>query len=289
MGIRAGTERVMTPADKLTPRLLTTADIPAGMRLKEAACWNQTETDWRNVLSLAPDGCFGIECDGDVRATATAVCYGRELAWIGMVLTDVSYRGRGFARRLMEHAIEYLRLRRVNWIKLDATDMGRPLYAQLGFRDEAAIERWIRKPQPFPTRSASAGPFVLDSALDREAFGADRSELLRVLAGIESTSIAGAGFAMGRAGSRAVYFGPCAARSADVARDLLVWFLERHAEESVYWDILPGNSEAVRIARDLGFERVRELVRMTLAGAGDPAPLNSKDALVFATAGFEYG
>jgi GNAT superfamily N-acetyltransferase len=270
-------------------RLLTTADIPAGMRLKEAAGWNQTETDWRNVLSLAPDGCFGIECDGDLRATATAVCFGRELAWIGMVLTEVAYRGQGFARRLMEHAIEYLRGRRVNWIKLDATDMGRPLYTQLGFRDEAAIERWIRKPQPFPLRSATLDPFVLDSSLDREAFGADRSQLLRVLAGIESTSIAGAGFAMGRAGSRAAYFGPCVARSAEVARDLLAWFLERHAAESVYWDILPGNGEAVQIARDFGFERARELVRMTLAGGSDPAPLNNKDALVFATAGFEYG
>jgi hypothetical protein len=206
-----------------------------------------------------------------------------------MVLTDAAYRGRGFARRLMEHAIEYLRGRRVNWIKLDATDMGRPLYTQLGFRDEAAIERWIRKPQPFPLRSATLDPFVLDSSLDREAFGADRSQLLRVLAGIESTSIAGAGFAMGRAGSRAAYFGPCVARSAEVARDLLAWFLERHAAESVYWDILPGNGEAVQIARDFGFERARELVRMTLAGGSDPAPLNNKDALVFATAGFEYG
>jgi GNAT superfamily N-acetyltransferase len=270
-------------------RTLTAADIPAGMRLKEAAGWNQTETDWRNVLSLAPDGCFGIECDGELRATATAVCFGQELAWIGMVLTDAAYRGRGFARRLMEHAIEYLRCRRVNWIKLDATDMGRPLYARLGFRDEAGIERWIRKPQEFSMRSTSPGPFVLDSGLDREAFGADRSQLLRVLAGIESTSIAGLGFAMGRGGSRAAYFGPCVARSTDAARDLLAWFLKRHAEESVYWDILPGNGEAVQIAREYGFERVRELVRMTLAGASHPAPLTNKAALVFATAGFEYG
>jgi GNAT superfamily N-acetyltransferase len=279
---------MLLPSDPKV-RTLTIADIPAGMRLKEAAGWNQTETDWRNVLSLAPDGCFGIECDGDLRATATAVCFGRDLAWIGMVLTDAAYRGQGFARRLMEHAIEYLRYRRVNWIKLDATDMGRPLYAQLGFRDEAGIERWIRKPREFSMRSTSPGPFVLDSGLDREAFGADRSQLLCVLAGIESTSFAGLGFAMGRAGSRAAYFGPCVARSVDVARDLLAWFLERHAEESVYWDILPGNGEAIQIAREYGFERVRELVRMTLAGVSDPAPLTNKDALVFATAGFEYG
>jgi GNAT superfamily N-acetyltransferase len=270
-------------------RALTASDIPAAMRLKEAAGWNQTEMDWRNVLTLAPDGCFGIECDGDLRATATGVCFGPELAWIGMVLTDPAYRGQGLARRLMEHTMEHLRRRNVNWIKLDATDMGRPLYARLGFRDEAAIERWIRKPRPVPLCSALPGPFVLDSALDRKAFGADRSQLLRVLGGIESASIAGAGFAMGRAGSRAAYFGPCVARSADVARNLLTWFLNRHAEESVYWDILPGNAAAVQIARDFGFERARELVRMALADAADRAPLSNEDALAFATAGFEYG
>jgi GNAT superfamily N-acetyltransferase len=270
-------------------RTLTPVDIPAAMRLKDAAGWNQTETDWRNVLGLEPDGCFAIECDGDLRATATAVCFGPELAWIGMMLTDSAYRGRGFGRRLMENAMEYLRRRSVNWIKLDATDMGRPLYARLGFRDEAAIERWIRTPRSLPRRRGLPGPFVPDPALDRQAFGADRSQLLRALAGIESASVAGAGFAMGRAGSRTAYFGPCVARSADVARDLVAWFLENHANESVYWDILPGNTDAVRIAHEFGFERVRELVRMALAGAGDPVPLNNNDNLVFGIAGFEYG
>src|SRR5678815_3827392 len=56
-------------------RLLSAADIPAGMRLKEAAGWNQTAADWERVLTLEADGCFAIECDGEVRATTTAVCF----------------------------------------------------------------------------------------------------------------------------------------------------------------------------------------------------------------------
>jgi GNAT superfamily N-acetyltransferase len=272
-----------------TVRLLATADIPSGMRLKEAAGWNQTEGDWRNLLELAPESCFGIECDGELRATTTAICYGRELAWVGMVLTDPAYRGRGLARRLMEHTLEYLRRQGVNWIKLDATAMGRPVYERLGFRDEAVIERWVRKPGTVREHADSTGPFVLDAALDREGFGADRAPLLRALAGFEATSIAGAGFAMGRAGSTAFYFGPCVARSRDAARDLLAWFLAKHGEESVYWDILAANNDAVDLARESGFERARELMRMTLAGVDNPAPLNKNDALVFAAAGFEYG
>ena len=269
-------------------RLLTLADIPAAMRLKDAAGWNQTETDWRNLLALAPDGCFGIDCDGTLRATATAVCFGEELAWVGMVLTDPSYRGRGFARRLMEHALDYLRSRPVAWIKLDATEMGSPLYERLGFREESRIERWMREKGPAPKVVAPPGRFDLDRALDRNAFGADRTSLLKVLAAIESASVAH-GYAMGRPGSRAAYFGPCVARSADAARNLLAWFLNRHPDGSIYWDILPVNDESVAMARAFGFTRVRELVRMALPGAKNPPRLTGDDSLVFAIAGFEFG
>lgn len=270
-------------------RLLSAADIPAGMRLKEAAGWNQTAADWQRVLALEPGGCFGVECDGQVRATATAVCFGEELAWVGMVLTDAQYRGRGFARRLMEHALAYLRGKRVQWIKLDATDMGRPLYERLGFQDTGTIERWIRQAGALPPHNGAVGHFEFAAALDRQAFGADRSGLLRMLADIESASIAGAGFAMGRPGARAMYFGPCVARSGDVARELLAWFLEKHGEENVYWDILPANGDAVALAHEFGFEPVRRLARMALAGVENPPALRHDDARVYAAAGFEFG
>jgi hypothetical protein len=97
------------------------------------------------------------------------------------------------------------------------------------------------------------------------------------------------GYGMGRPGSQAAYFGPCVARSANAARDLLAWFLKKHPDESVYWDILPVNAEAVAIAREFGFTRVRELVRMALPGRKNPPPLPAHDSLVFAAAGFEYG
>jgi hypothetical protein len=34
------------------------------MQLKEAAGWNQTEDDWRCLLWLEPNGCFGAIKDG---------------------------------------------------------------------------------------------------------------------------------------------------------------------------------------------------------------------------------
>lgn len=271
-------------------RRLTPADVAAAMRLKEAAGWNQTEADWLALLELESEGCFALECDGVLASTTTALTYGEELAWIGMVLTAPEFRGRGFARRLMQQALEYLRNREVAWIKLDATDMGRPLYLQLGFEDEQPVERWaLQAPAATATAPAIASPFLFDEALDREAFGADRRRVLRRLARGEAVSLPGLGYAMGRPGSKAFYFGPCVARGPEVARALLQDFLTRHPGELIFWDLLPGNREALRLAREFGFEPRRSLVRMVLRARPDAPPLANRDDLVYAIAGFEYG
>jgi GNAT superfamily N-acetyltransferase len=266
--------------------------IPGAMLLKEAAGWNQTERDWERLLELEPEGCFGLLADGVLAATTTAYCYGRKLAWIGMVLTGPSFRGRGYARRLMEHALDWLDRRGVEWAKLDATDMGRPLYLKLGFEDEGAIERWAATSQTEPRASAS-GWITFSPAewapLDIAAFGADRSAILESLASEEAAAIPGEGYAMGRPGSRAPYFGPCVARSAGAARSLLQWFLGRHPGETVFWDLLPSNREALQLAREFGFERRRQLVRMVRRGPAACGSFEHNDASIYAIAGFEYG
>jgi hypothetical protein len=131
-------------------------------------------------------------------------------------------------------------------------------------------------------------PGAIDFELDREAFGADRSRVLARIAG-ERAVAPGCGYALARPGSDAVSFGPAVARSAEAARALARWFAFRHTAEDAYWDLLPENVEAARIARELGFERRRELVRMARPGAPHPAPFRSHNASVFAIAGFEYG
>lgn len=269
-------------------RVITANDIPDAMRLKEAANWNQTEADWRNVMRLAPDGCFGIDADGRLAASATAVPFGRELAWIGMVLTHPDYRGRGLARALMEHAIQYLEARGAEWIKLDATDMGQPLYARLGFEDECPVERWARPPAPCQAEELPALAEI-PRALDLQACGADRGALLDLLRPFETARGPEGGYAMGRPGTKAAYFGPCVSPSPEEARRLLEWFLCRHSDETVYWDLLPTNAAAVALARAHGFAPLRRLVRMARRGAGAAPPLTHNDCLVFGIAGFEFG
>jgi GNAT superfamily N-acetyltransferase len=117
------------------------SDIPAAMQLKEAAGWNQTEDDWRRLLMLESDGCFGAVTDGSLVGTTTTTTYDKNLGWIGMVLVQPQNRRLGIATTLMKTALNYLN-GRVSTIKLDATHAGKPVYEQFGFHVESLIERW---------------------------------------------------------------------------------------------------------------------------------------------------
>jgi hypothetical protein len=113
--------------------------------------------------------------------------------------------------------------------------------------------------------------------------------LLVALSRGESACVPEEGYAMGRPGTNAAYFGPCVARTPSAARASLEWFLARHTAEPVFWDILPHNRMALEMARYFGFERRRELVRMARKGAPPARDFEHNDSHVFALAGFEYG
>lgn len=272
-----------------TVRLLQPADLPGAMRLKEAAHWNQTQQDWERMLSLEPQGCFGVVQDGVLAASATALTYGKDLAWIGLVLTLPEYRKRGFGRLLMLRALEFLESRGVAHTALDATDMGYPLYESLGFVTETIVERWERPARQEAVTGAACERWQYDSALDRPAFGADRSAFLSSLAEQEATAIPGEAYAMGRPGSKAAYFGPCVSRSVSAARQLLLWYLARHAGETVFWDLLTDNPQSVLLAQEHGFHPMRRLYRMVRNVCAAEAWQKPDYSIAYAIAGFECG
>jgi GNAT superfamily N-acetyltransferase len=267
-------------------RRLTPLDIPAAMDLSSDAGWNQTDADWQMLLELEPEGCFGIECDGRIVATTTVICYGRELAWIGMVLTHQDYRHRGFATRLVAAALELSTVQHVATVKLDATESGQPLYAALGFVEEQPVERWSGKAQFSGSMPPSAGrlPGEEMNSLDRDAYGADRALVLRHLRTRSMPIATDHAYLLNRNGQRARYLGPCVARSDSAARASITNFLKPSGGSVCFWDLLPNNRRAISLATELGFTRVRRLVRMR---CGNPLP--TKDELIYAIAGFELG
>lgn len=257
------------------------ADVPSLLELSTAAGWNQTAADWDRLLRLQPGGCFAAEIDGTLAASATVVKYGDRLAWIGMVLTLPEFRGRGLARALMGQCLDFAA--GVPKVKLDASDMGKPLYESLGFRDECAIERWVRPPSSPAASGVDLAPAVLDPAFDSGIFGADRSALLGELARYESASAEPGSYAFARPGRVFHYFGPCVAAGARAFEELLGWCAARHLHLAL--DLFPHREEACAIASGYGFAPARRLTRMVLAPAAPELP----DPRIFAAAGFEFG
>jgi len=159
------------------------------MQLVDTVGWNQLPADWQRLMRVAPDGCFLAEWDGFPAGTATAVHYGTQCAWIGMVLVDPDFRRRGIGGALLAHCVEYLKSLGVKTIKLDATDEGRAVYLKHGFKDEYGTIRYLGELKAAAVRP-SAGqlrPLVRErdmaalEALDSAVFGADRGCLLKVL------------------------------------------------------------------------------------------------------------
>lgn len=286
----------MEGSAQLQIRLLTEADIPLAMKLKESAGWNQTENDWRCLLRLEPLGCFAAELDGELIGTTTTTTYEDELAWIGMVLVQPERRRQGIATRLMTTALEYLK-DRVATVKLDATPAGKFVYEGFGFKTEGLIERWTRKSDFLD--AGSNGGTILDSetlreliALDREVFNANRSKLIEMLA---ANSCAGpvvkrtedgvmSAYALSRRGSKADYIGPFVSQETNQVGPLLDSLLAQMTGRSLYFDFNTSCISDSAILLERGFNKERELIRMQY---GEPSA--STSSFVIAIAGPEVG
>jgi GNAT superfamily N-acetyltransferase len=286
----------MDTKSQIEIRLLAETDIAAAMRLTELERWNQTERDWHRLLKLGPDGCFAAWLDGRLVGTVTTTTYGRELAWIGMVLVAPEYRRHGIATQLMSAGIDYLRSAGIATVKLDATPSGRPIYEALGFVSEGLIERWETVAPIRPLKGCRS----LDAAmrrqmyeLDRRAFGANRASLLDLLiadswvAPLAVTTSDGQlkGYALARRGTAAVYVGPVIAQDEATSVTLLDGMLGQLEGKKIYLDFHAGCETTSDALRALGLVRQRKLIRMRY-GRGSEAVTSP---LVLAIAGPEIG
>lgn len=268
---------------------MTEADLAAADELRRAAGWNQTRQDWRRLLMLQPGGCFGAFCEGVLVGTVTTTVYGTKLAWIGMMLVHPQHRRKGIGKRLMSRALEYLKEQRLPCIKLDATPAGRPLYEQLGFVAESALQRWHCGPPgripanamvSEPTRELRIEDWPRVESIDAGAFGARRPQLLRLLLeGSRRALVWPAngqvlGFGFLRSGANSDYLGPFVCAAAGGLAPLASSLMET-AGPSVTWDIPDANEAATHAAAEYGFTPARPLTRMRLGARLDPTAPNT--------------
>lgn len=276
-------------------RNLREPDLPAALGLSRAAGWNQTESDWRHMVEMEPDGAFLALSSGMPAGTALACIYG-PIAWIAMVLVDQRLRRRGIGAELVRRALAFLEERGVRSVRLDATPVGQPLYELLGFRAEYALARHagVLEASAEPA-SPDVEPFRVEFTeailgLDRRVTGADRSKfLLRLLAerpdGVRIVHGRDglAGYVATRPGSRALMIGPCLG-DAHAGPLLLADACRRLAGQEVYIDVPVSQVEAERLLHEKGLAVQRHLQRMV---RGEPAGEQTTE--LWASSGPEKG
>jgi GNAT superfamily N-acetyltransferase len=285
-------------AIELLEEPLRPADAEGALPLSAEAGWNQTAADWAFMLREGRG--IGVR-DGAGRwvGSALALPLGARLSWISMVLVARDARRRGIGTRLLRRAVDSV-CDEGRVAGLDATELGRPVYLPLGFRDLYTISR-LRLDAPAPSEPAPAGctirPLVAADlpgivAFDRPRSGMQRSDVLAYLrqqaaeAAFVAEAEAGiAGYALGRPGRIAFQIGPVLADREDVAIALVNQALAR-LDGPAMIDVPDAHADLRASLDRAGAVRERGFTRMTL---GPPPPGLAEPSRIFALAGPELG
>lgn len=262
-------------------RLLEADDLPQVLALSTEANWNQTSNDWRFFLEHAH--AYGIEhADAGVIATTVAWDVPPQTSWIAMVLVAKAWRGRGFAGRLMRHAIGEAEARG-KAAALDATHLGEPVYRRMGFGGEERVARMFAESPSDALHDFSCFRLqesMLAEAADLDASGSgfQREVMLRdrfrrmpeAAWGHRDGSSKLDGVVFGREGRVAGQIGPLFASDVDLAKSLVASALTDWTGPA-FIDVPVRQAEFRRYLENCGFAVEREFKRMTRpAGVGSP-------------------
>jgi GNAT superfamily N-acetyltransferase len=257
-------------------RTMLTEDIPFAIRLSDQEGWGITRNDMQRILRLNPRGSFVAHDETRKLGLATTTSYGKKVAWIGNVIIEKRYRGKRIGRRLVEHAVIYLKKSRIQHIALYCYGQNVGFYENLGFvRDipflrmkrTACQVRYPNSQSDFDHKLA----FGRLLSVDRKGFGADRSELMCLLTSEENVWC----FGISRGLESAAYLvvkrfhndselGPWVGTKTnrDDLRSMLRAALAKTCGNPIEVSCLRDNGRALDLLKTHGFRTVTEGYRM---------------------------
>jgi GNAT superfamily N-acetyltransferase len=262
------------------------------------AGWNQIAADWRLMLRLGQG--FGVRgANGQWIASALALPLGLAISWLSMVLVTKLERGQGLGTRLLSRCIAEVEESGAA-AGLDATELGRPIYLPLGFRDVYPLSRWhagpgtrqaVAPPDGVVVRAATPDDLPRIVEFDTPRSGFERAAILANLLSrapalarvAERRDGTLAGYALGRDGYRALHVGPVVAGDEAIGLALLSSALAGIDQPAIA-DIPDRHVGIRRWLADQGAFAPRSYVRMLL---GDSSPRIDDGTSVFALAGPE--
>jgi GNAT superfamily N-acetyltransferase len=264
-------------------RLIETSDLDRLIQLSRQVGFNQTGADWERLLYWDPEACFAAIHDNKMVATTTTTSYSHQLAWIGMVIVDESFRRLGIGSRLVEHALRHLESVGVYRIALDATGQGKQVYDRYGFRDQYEVHRMqgvatpVSNPEIGSARRMTAADLPEVTLMDAATLGVARPELHDQLfranpAGCSVVEEDGnlIAWSFRRAGALRWHIGPIVARdqaAADVAYQAA---LAAIPGEPIEIDVIEGPAHA-HLADRFQLATARSFTRMVLGEDLPPA------------------
>ncbi|WP_339713949.1 GNAT family N-acetyltransferase [uncultured Kriegella sp.] len=262
-------------ASEYSLRRLSRYDVRKAILLSNDESWNQTEADWTFLIENPKNASFGVFDNERLIGTVTAMKHDC-ISWIGMVLVDKSYRGRGIGKTLISTVLKAIGLGQS--IGLDATPAGKKVYAKFGFQEEYRIHRMTSPGVSSKTlnfiedcgiRPVSDDDMVNICAYDAIAFGAKRNELLEFLLANnrkncflfeENDKIEG--FVLGRTGSNYYHIGPLMASSVKIVELLILKVIKQLEAQAILLDVVADKMELVGFLENLGFSKKRHFIRM---------------------------
>ncbi|TIM33096.1 MAG: GNAT family N-acetyltransferase [Mesorhizobium sp.] len=219
---------------------MTPGHLEGAVELSRQVNWPHRREDWELVQSVSR-GIVALE-EERVVATIMMTPYGDKAAAINMVIVDAAMRGRGLGRKMMEEALAKAGERTCC---LTATQEGLPLYEKLGFVTTGEIVQHqgeaLAVSAPARVSWAESGDFARLEVLDREAFGHDRSALMkRLFERAKFAVIRDEGntqaFSAIRPFGRGLVIGPVVARNGAEAKALIDFLLAHHQGKFVRVD-----------------------------------------------------
>jgi len=253
----------------------TSDDLPFGKMLTDGEGWHRTVADWNRLLRIEPLGVIKAQLDGRDVGIAGLLLYGG-VSWIHSVIVLPELRRKGIGRVMMEACIAQAREAGCPCIKLDSVHGFEGFYRSLGFVEEFESRRYLIDGTPFPKVAEAILQSDMDSivAFDRAAVGIDRGRVLREvfkdnpgLAFCTRGASGVSGYILGREGEERVQIGPCVANEGDysIAHRLITTLVGSVSTKRRLRMCVPGtNTEAVRLAQDLGFASGISSTRMYL-------------------------
>ena len=285
--------------DPMEIRRLKKEEVPKVKKLCESVHWPYTLKDIERLYRLEPNGWFCARMNGQYVGQAMGLSI-RSLGCVGIVIVHPDFRRQGIATAVTKTALDYLRMKGIKTIKLDATTEGYGIYERLSFIPEFSVLHYVREvhqesaffEEEGGIESLRASEMELISDFDKKYFGVNRFNVLKATRKDSEGFILKErgkvrGYVMGRPMDyeNGYWLGPWVAESRPSAERLLKHVLNEYQNQEIRLGVLETNPGAQDLLTQYGFKIDFKITRMRFG----PKLKREDPSGIYAEAGHEKG